>query len=80
MPKNFKAIVIDNKDEKFTREVKDLNSDHLKDGNVLVRIDFSSLNFKDALITILPPLFNINASLKFKLEKSILTKTFPSFK
>ena len=50
MPKNFKAIVIDNKDEKFTREVKDLNSDHLKDGNVLVRIDFSSLNFKDALI------------------------------
>jgi len=50
MPKSFKAIVIDNKDEKFTREVKDLNSDHLKDGNVLVRIDFSSLNFKDALI------------------------------
>ena len=50
MPKNFKAIVIDNKDEKFTREVKDLNSDHLKDGNVLIRIDFSSLNFKDALI------------------------------
>ena len=50
MPKNFKAIVIDNKDEKFTREVKELNTDHLKDGNVLVRIDFSSLNFKDALI------------------------------
>ena len=50
MPKNFKAIVIDNKDEKFTREVKDLNSNHLKDGNVLVRIEFSSLNFKDALI------------------------------
>ena len=50
MPKSFKAIVIDNKEEKFTREVKDLNSDHLKDGNVLVRIDFSSLNFKDALI------------------------------
>ncbi len=50
MPKNFKAIVINNKDEKFTREVKDLNSDHLKDGNVLVKIDYSSLNFKDALI------------------------------
>ena len=50
MPKNFKAIVIDNKDEKFTREVKNLNSDNLKDGNVLVKIDFSSLNFKDALI------------------------------
>jgi len=50
MPKSFKAIVIDNKDEKFSREVKDLNIDHLKDGNVLVKIDFSSLNFKDALI------------------------------
>ena len=50
MPKSFKAIVIDNKDEKFSREVKDLNIDHLKDEMFLVKIDFSSLNFKDALI------------------------------
>ena len=48
MPNKFKAILIDNQNNQFTREVKDLNSDHLKDGNVLVRIDFSSLNFKDA--------------------------------
>ena len=50
MSKNFKAIVIDNQNEKFTREVKELNSDQLKDGNVLVKIEYSSLNFKDALI------------------------------
>ena len=50
MPKKFKAIVIDNQNEKFTREVKELSTDDLKDGSVLVKIDYSSLNFKDALI------------------------------
>ena len=41
MPKKFKAIVIDNQDENFTREVKELDTDVLKDGNVLVKIDYS---------------------------------------
>ena len=50
MSKKFKAIVIDNQNEKFTREVKELSTDDLKDGSVLVKIDYSSLNFKDALI------------------------------
>tara|TARA_A100001011_G_scaffold178314_1_gene187038 strand:+ start:3132 stop:4133 length:1002 start_codon:yes stop_codon:yes gene_type:complete len=50
MSKKFKAIVIDNQNDKFTREVKDLSKDALKDGNVLVKIDYSSLNYKDALI------------------------------
>ena len=50
MSKNFKALVIDNQNEKFTREIKELNTEVLKDGNVLVKIDYSSLNFKDALI------------------------------
>ena len=50
MSKKFKAIVIDNQNDKFTREVKELSADTLKDGNVLVKIDYSSLNFKDALI------------------------------
>ena len=50
MSKKFKAIVIDNQNEKFTREIKELSTDDLKDGNVLVKIDYSSLNFKDALI------------------------------
>ena len=50
MSKKFKAIVIDNQNEKFTREIKELSIDALKDGNVLVKIDYSGLNYKDALI------------------------------
>ena len=34
----------------FSREVKDLNFDFIKDGDVLVKVDYSDLNFKDALI------------------------------
>jgi len=50
MTVKFKAVVIDNQNEKFTREIKEIDSSHLKDGNVLIKIDFSSLNYKDALI------------------------------
>ena len=50
MSEKFKAVVIDNQNEKFTREIKEINKTDLKDGNVLVKIDFSSLNYKDALI------------------------------
>ena len=50
MSQKFKAVVIDNQNEKFTREIKDIDTTHLKDGNVLVKIDYSSLNYKDALI------------------------------
>ena len=50
MSKNFRAIVINNQNDNFTREVKDLNIDFLKDGEVLVKVDYSDLNFKDAMI------------------------------
>ncbi len=50
MKQTFKAIVIDNQNEKFTRDINEIETDHLKDGNVLVKIDYSSLNYKDALI------------------------------
>ena len=50
MSQKFKAIVIDNQNEKFTREIKEIDTSHLKDGNILVKIDYSSLNYKDALI------------------------------
>ena len=50
MSDKFKAVVIDNQNEKFTREIKEIDISHLKDGNVLVKIDYSSLNFKDAMI------------------------------
>ena len=50
MSDKFKAVVIDNQNEKFTREIKEISKNDLKDGNVLVKIDYSDLNYKDALI------------------------------
>ncbi len=50
MSDKFKAIVINNQNNKFTREIQELDHSSLKDGNVLVKIDYSSLNYKDALI------------------------------
>ena len=50
MPDTFKALVINQEGEKFTRAVSDLNLDFLKDGDVLVKVDYSDLNYKDALI------------------------------
>jgi len=50
MSKKFKALVIDNQNENFTRQVKELEIDDLKEGNVLIKIDYSGLNYKDALI------------------------------
>ena len=50
MSKKFNAIVIDNQNEKFTRDIRELDINSLKDGNVLVKVEYSSLNYKDALI------------------------------
>ena len=50
MSNKFKAIVIDQKSEKFSREIKELESNFLDQGDVLVKIDYSDLNYKDALI------------------------------
>ena len=50
MSQKFKAVVIDNQNEKSTRDIKELDTSHLKDGNVLIKIDYSSLNYKDAMI------------------------------
>jgi acrylyl-CoA reductase (NADPH) len=50
MSEKFKAIVIDNQNEKFSHDIKEISLNDLKDGNVLVKIDYSSLNYKDAMI------------------------------
>tara|TARA_B100000686_G_C16707453_1_gene927168 strand:+ start:386 stop:1387 length:1002 start_codon:yes stop_codon:yes gene_type:complete len=50
MSDNFKAIVINQEGENFSREIKEINKAFLGEGDVLVKIDFSDLNFKDALI------------------------------
>jgi len=50
MSKNFKAIVLNQSNEKFVREIKILDTSFFKTGDVLVKVDYSSLNYKDALI------------------------------
>ena len=50
MSEKFKALVINQEGENFTREVKSIEKNFLKHGDVLVKIDYSGLNFKDALI------------------------------
>ena len=50
MSEKFKALVINQEGENFTREIKSLEKSFLKHGDVLVKVDYSGLNFKDALI------------------------------
>ena len=50
MSEKFKAIVLNQSGDQFSREIKTLDKSFLKDGDVLVKIDYSDLNFKDAMI------------------------------
>ena len=50
MSETFKALVLNQEGEKFSRKLKELNFDFLDDGEVLVKIQYSDLNYKDALI------------------------------
>ena len=50
MSEKFKAIVLNQTGEKFSREIKNLDKTFFKDGDVLVKVEYSGLNYKDALI------------------------------
>ena len=50
MNDKFKAVVLDQSGDKFSREIKTLDKSFFKSGDVLVKVDFSGLNYKDALI------------------------------
>ena len=50
MNNKFKAIVLNQSGDKFSREVKTLDDSFFKTGDVLVKVDYSGLNYKDALI------------------------------
>ena len=50
MSDQFKALILDQKGEDFTREVKSIDKEFLKTGDVTVKIKYSGLNYKDALI------------------------------
>ena len=49
MSDKFKAIIINQDGEKFSREIKEVDKNFLE-GDFLVKVDYSDLNFKDALI------------------------------
>ena len=50
MSDKFKAIVLNQSGDKFTREIKTLEKSFFNTGNVMVKVDYSSLNYKDGLI------------------------------
>ena len=50
MSNKFKAIVLNQTGDQFSREIKTLDKSFFKVGNVLVKVDYSGLNYKDALI------------------------------
>ena len=50
MSENFKALVLSQDGENFTREIKSIDQSFLKHGDVTVKVHYSGLNYKDALI------------------------------
>ena len=50
MSDNFKALIVNQEGENFTREVKSIDKSFLKHGDVTVKVDFSDLNYKDGMI------------------------------
>jgi len=50
MNEKFKALVLNQSGDNFSREVKTLDKDFFKVGDTFVKVEYSGLNYKDALI------------------------------
>ena len=50
MSDQFKALILNQEGETFTRNVKSIDKSFLKHGDVTVKVDYSDLNFKDGMI------------------------------
>ena len=50
MSDQFKALILNQEGESFTRDVKSIDKSFLKHGDVTVKVQYSGLNYKDALI------------------------------
>ena len=50
MSDQFKALILNQDGESFIREVKSIDKKFLKHGDVTVKVEYSGLNYKDALI------------------------------
>ena len=49
IPETFRALVAEKQDDDVARGLQDLRADDLPDGDTVVRVDWSSVNYKDAL-------------------------------
>ena len=50
MSDQFKALILNQEGENFSRDVKSIDKSFLKHGDVTVKVDYSDLNFKDGMI------------------------------
>ena len=50
MSDQFKALILSQEGENFSREIKSIDKSFLKEGDVTVKVHYSGLNYKDALI------------------------------
>lgn len=48
----FRALVVDKKEEDFSVTIKNVTKDDLPEGNVLIKVHYSSVNYKDGLAAI----------------------------
>ena len=52
MTTTFNALVVNKEDEQFSVDIKKLSLDDLPEGDVLIKVQYSSVNYKDSLATI----------------------------
>jgi len=50
--KAYKALIVEENGREYVRSVKNRTTDQLPDGQLLIRVAYSSLNYKDALSAI----------------------------
>ena len=50
MTDNYKALVLSESDGKVGNEIQELTSSELPDGDVLVRVEYSDVNYKDGMV------------------------------
>ena len=50
MSDQFKALIINQEGDNFTREVKSIDKSFLKQGDVTIKVEYSDMNFKDGMI------------------------------
>ncbi|MFI5042631.1 MAG: oxidoreductase, partial [Acidimicrobiales bacterium] len=49
LPARFRAYVVDRQDGAFSRGLREVTPDDVPEGDVEIRVEWSSVNFKDGL-------------------------------